>query len=866
MGPADNRYGRPMGMPLRLLVSILVVSLGILLMPLVWSQDAGEERYSLNSRLSFLIDPSTQLSLEQALRSDRWQPNSSGKVVNLGFSEDALWLRANIDAPVREGDSRYLVIPYPLLEQVTVYMRDPATGALLLRSSQAEQRAQQSLQFHFYFMSFPLPQSSTGSLDLVIRAQSSSSLQVPLEIWSENYLVRYQIYETLFWGIYFGVILALAAFNLFLAWSVWDRAYLYYVLFLGSMAGVMLSISGLGGAYLWPQDPTFHRYALPTCAALSSIWALLFSRRFLYWRGFPAKLDGLMGVVAGFALVLILYAWMEPRQGLRWSGVLGGSVVALVSVAGILAWSAGVVIARYFVLAWLLFAQGALLYILANFGILPVSHVSNHALQIGSALEAIFLSFALAHRIKEERQQKLDALQRRHQAEQQMQALELQTLEHASHDPVTRMPNEALLLPRLQELIQDTPPGQGWALVVLHFPQMKELSSSLGRGLSESLFRTLTRQLNHLVAGSRHATFVEEKQQAYLAVLDFGSLALICEAGAGTDVEERLVLRILRHFDAPIDVGSIAVNLDLFAGIARYPEHGDRADILLQHAGAARDEGRRRGIRILTYSPELDAYGRRRLALMGALSRAIGDDELELYLQPQMDCSGGGLVGAEILLRWHSPRYGLVPTQEFIEIAESAGLMAHLTRYVVSRSMALLKSLNRNGLQLTLSINLSVQNLIEPDFVRFFTECAERHQIRMSDLVLEVTETSLIEQVGTVVKNLEQLAAAGCSIALDDFGTGYSSLAYLSRLPIHELKIDRSFISQMRQSLDNLRIVENTIKLARALRIQTVAEGIEDRETLETVVRMGCDRVQGYHISRPMPASDFRYWALQMTG
>src|SRR5690606_4476390 len=439
------RISQQLGSALLVLVVAMLTATG-------WAQDV--ERYSLNSQLSFLVDPSNRLSLAEALRSDRWQQNSSGKVVNQGFSNDTLWIHTQISGARGSEESRYLVIPYPLLEQVTLYVRDPVSGAVLSQLDQSDLRAQQSLQFHFYLMSFPLPDNSSGMLDLVLQVQSATALQVPLEIWSEYCLVRYQIYESLFWGLYFGVILALVAFNLFIAWSVQDRAYLYYVLYLVSIAGVMLTLSGLGTAYVWPEDPTFHRYALPTFTALSVIWALLFTRRFLHWRGFPGRLNGVMAMMAGFALVLVLYSWIEPLKGLMWSGVLGGLVVVVVTVAGIRAWSAGVVIARYFVLAWLMFTAGAVLYLLAIFGIISVSRFSNHAIQIGSALEAVLLCFALAHRIKEERQQKIDALQQRHQAEQQVQALELQTLEYATRDPVTRLPNEALLLARLQELIQ----------------------------------------------------------------------------------------------------------------------------------------------------------------------------------------------------------------------------------------------------------------------------------------------------------------------------------------------------------------------------------------------------------------------------
>src|SRR5690606_10979054 len=206
--------------------------------------------------------------------------------------------------------------------------------------------------------------------------------------------------------------------------------------------------------------------------------------------------------------------------------------------------------------------------------------------------------------------------------------------------------------------------------------------------------------------------------------------------------------------------------------------------------------------------------------------------ELELYLQPPLACRGLRLTGAEVLLRWNSPRHGPVPTLEFIGMAEQAGLMSELTRYVICPTFRIQARLWRAGMNLSLSINLSAQNLMDPDLVRFIVETAEIENVPLTGVVFEVTETLMIENFGIVVDNLNRLASTGCSIALDDFGTGYSSLAYLSRLPIHELKIDNSFVRQMLASNSDYRIVENTVKLARALGIQTVAEGVEDAQTL----------------------------------
>ncbi|MCG8535385.1 MAG: EAL domain-containing protein, partial [Pseudomonadales bacterium] len=284
---------------------------------------------------------------------------------------------------------------------------------------------------------------------------------------------------------------------------------------------------------------------------------------------------------------------------------------------------------------------------------------------------------------------------------------------------------------------------------------------------------------------------------------------------------------------------------------------------LLQHASAARDYGLRTSEQLTVFSSEIDTFGRRRLALVGALSQAIKDKELQLYLQPQFDCISQELVGAEVLLRWTSEQFGVVSPVEFIEVAEEAGLMSPITAYLVDEAFAILNGLHVSDLRIKISINLSTQNLTEPKFVPFVIDTAEKYMINLSDVVFEVTETYMSEDMETVIETLNQLASAGCGISLDDYGTGYSSLSYLSQLPVNELKIDRGFVSQMERNENNYRIVENTVKLARALQIETVAEGVENQQTLRSLVRLGCNRVQGFHLAKPMPVSQFREWVLR---
>lgn len=215
-----------------------------------------------------------------------------------------------------------------------------------------------------------------------------------------------------------------------------------------------------------------------------------------------------------------------------------------------------------------------------------------------------------------------------------------------------------------------------------------------------------------------------------------------------------------------------------------------------------------------------------------------------------------------MLLRWHSPRFGTVPAGEVIEIAENAGLMDLLSRYVMTQACKTMQMLQDRELDITGSINLSVQNLTNNHFATFALAEIRKHDIPMKRIIFEVTETSMIHNMDAAIGSLLKIANSGCKIALDDFGTGYSSLAYLSRLPIHELKIDRCFISQMCSSQNDLGIVQNTLKLAHALSLETVAEGVEDVNTRELLGELGCDRLQGYLFARPMPLDTFCEWAL----
>lgn len=840
--------------PAVLLALSLLLSLAVSGQEMTVQEDASH--YSLNGHIEYFLGE--EPTLPQAMQHEHWQQKQDDRVLNLGFTDQSVWARTSLTIPEVLARQWYLVLPYPLLEEIDLYiLRDGQLPEIYHISRQ--QTENQREQPHSYQVALPLPSGLNGQVELFLRARSATSLQVPVELWREDRLLRNFLLESLYWGGYFGALCALVIYNLFLFVSLRDSAYGYYVLYMGSISLMMLCISGLGSAWIWGGQPFVTRYTLTVSTALVSLFALLFARSFLKWESISSRWDRSMTIAAGLAGMLILYTWVDPINAVLLASLLGTLVAALLIAVGLACLRAGVVIARYFVLAWTTFALGAFLYLLNIYNFMPMNFLSNHALQVGSLAEILLLSFALAHRIKDERARKLAALQKQQMAERQVRDLEMQSLEQAMHDSTTRMPNASMLNQQLKTIMSQ---HRQVALALIHYPQIKDIASSMGHKLAEEMFAQLMNKLNHTLAGLSGVICLERQQRAYIAIPEFGSAAFLIDLRHLEGSPESAIAQVVGNHEISVHAVRLPVFMNLHCGVAIAPEHGESAEILYQHASAARDRSESSRIPVQVYDNEISNFARRRLDLVTALPPAIEAGELELYLQPQMNSTGAELVGAEILLRWHSPRFGPVPASEIIEIAENAGLIDLLSRFIVDQAWKTMQTLQERDLNITCSINLSVQNLTDSQFVSFALAGIREHAIPVDRVIFEVTETSMMHNMEAVIGALLRISNSGCKIALDDFGTGYSSLAYLSRLPIHELKIDQCFISQMNSSKNDLGIVQSTLKLARSLNLEAVAEGVEDNKTRELLGQLGCHRLQGYLFARPMPLEKFCSWAM----
>ena len=310
----------------------------------------------------------------------------------------------------------------------------------------------------------------------------------------------------------------------------------------------------------------------------------------------------------------------------------------------------------------------------------------------------------------------------------------------------------------------------------------------------------------------------------------------------------------------PFALAGLTLDMEASVGIAVSPEHGEDVETLLQHADVAMyaAKGGRTGAEF--YDAERDGNNPDRLALVGDLRRAIERGELVLHYQPKASLPDGELAGVEALVRWNHPERGLVAPGEFVLLAEQTGLIRQLTRWVIDTALAQSAEWRAQGLTVAISVNLSVHNLQDPNLAEDIDIALRRRGASPDWLLLEITESAIIADPETAVMMLGRLAQMGIELAMDDYGTGYSALGYLRRLPLTELKIDRSFVAQMGHDARDAHIIRSTIDLGRGLGLRVVAEGVETEAEFNELADLGCDVAQGFFLAQPMPPEQLIDW------
>ena len=432
------------------------------------------------------------------------------------------------------------------------------------------------------------------------------------------------------------------------------------------------------------------------------------------------------------------------------------------------------------------------------------------------------------------------------QAQSDAHARDLERLAH--FDTLTELPNRALFRDLLHdELIRASASGSRLAVLYLDIDHFKDLNNTVGPRQGDAVLRAIGPRLREAVGDAAVIARVSGDEFAILAAI--------------TDDEAALRLSRAAHeaFVRPLRVDDQVLQTRVSVGFVTYPRDGDDAHTLLHRAEVAVQIAKR-GDGWAAYAAEHDEYAPERLTLMSELRRAIERDELVLHFQPIVELATRRMRGVEALVRWQHPVRGMVPPMEFIPLAERAGLTKPLTVWVLREALRQLRLWRDEGLELSVSVNLSMRTLHDPELPRLAHDLIERAGVPPALVAFEITETDIMADAAGAMRGLHSLRELGVRIAIDDFGTGYSSLAYLHRLAVDEVKIDRSFVSRITTDDNSASIVRATADLGHALGLEVVAEGVEDELAWNRVRSVSCDFAQGYHIGRPMKGPDMAVW------
>ena len=418
-------------------------------------------------------------------------------------------------------------------------------------------------------------------------------------------------------------------------------------------------------------------------------------------------------------------------------------------------------------------------------------------------------------------------------------------------DTLTGLPNRAQFNDRLTEAIQvaegaDVP----LSLLMIDLDRFKYVNDTLGHHIGDLLLAEVGKRMAELVPANE-ATVARLGGDEFAILLPRQDIAAAC----------RIAAKLLKRLEVPITVEGQVVDVSGSIGIVSFPDNGPDANTLFRHADLAMYAAKRGNLGFAVYEvSDVERHHAERLSLMTELRQAVEHDELMLYYQPKIDLVTGSVKYVEALVRWQHPSRGMVPPDAFIPFAEQTGYIKTISRWVVARAIEQCARWQEAGIELAVSINVSARDLIHSDLPEVLAQCLELNDVAPQKVWIEITESALMEDAENAIKTLDRLHAMGLRMSIDDFGTGYSSLAYLKRMPVDEIKIDKSFVLTMDTNAEDMTIVRSTIDLGHNMGLKVVAEGVETIEVLGQLREMGCDLAQGFYLSRPLPAAGLEAW------
>ncbi len=426
--------------------------------------------------------------------------------------------------------------------------------------------------------------------------------------------------------------------------------------------------------------------------------------------------------------------------------------------------------------------------------------------------------------------------------------LEQQANHSSTHDLLTNLPNRSLFYDRVEQaIVSANDKNTGLSILLLEIENYQDIYDTIGRNSSDILLKQISSRLQGAV-----------KHNPNIARIEGNTFSLLSKN------EQEDILQIAHSIQQSMKIAFVIERLQVAVhtciGIVHFPEHGEDVDSLVQRAGVALYMARNNKEGQAVYNPAFDNHSPHRLTLMSELRNALSRNELILYYQAKVSIQTNTIEGAEALLRWNHPKYGIISPAEFIPMAERTRTIQEVTKWVIRQAFIDCAKWQQQGKNITISVNLSANDLHDPELPDYIAGIQTAMRINPEWIMLEITESSIMTDPDKVLEIIRRLHDMGYKLSIDDFGTGYSSLAYLKKMPLSVLKIDRSFVQDILHNKNDAIIVNATINLAHNLGLQVVAEGVEDAEIMAKLKTYDCDMAQGYYLNKPQPEEEFCAW------
>lgn len=803
--------------------------------PLAPSLLTGE--YDLLPYTTMLEDPSRQMGIDDVVHADRAGlfQTAANQGPSYGFRDEALWFRISIDFTQTRSRSWHLVQTHPLLDQITFFMPQPNRQWDSFPMGDTLPYHHRLYDHREFIM--PIPREVIDGpqpVTFYVRAAGQGALNVDLQLSDANQLVGRTNAHTWALGLFYGGMLAILLYNLPLWISARERAQFYYIVFLAGLIVVFMSLNGLGLQHLWPDTPAANGW-FPFFVCIAMAGATQFTRVFLDTPGTAPRIDAMLRWVMVIAITVTVTAFFLSRRTAYMLGtVLPVAFVLAMFAAGVVRQLQGYRPARLFLVGWGVLLIGSSLTAVGNLGAFHSVSIAQYAAQIGVGLHVALLSLALGDRVRYLKQENTRISQ--------------ELLDSTRRDMLTGLDNRAELESILpQQLSASLRDGNMLAVLYVDMKNFRAINDTYGHDVGDAVLRELARRLKDLVGRTgRVFRITGDEFSIVMPQLSHAEDAIL------------MAHNTIAVVSVPFKGESWSVHLNCCVGISIAEEPMANAMTLIQHADLATEQAKRSGYnQYAVYTDDLNSRAVQQIHLRNELQAAIRQQGLSVMYQPCIDRISGRPVGFEALVRWLHPERGIIPTREFLTVAEEGGQIVEIDRWVLDTACRDCAALIKKGLRgIRVAVNISALHFQSTSCVSTIESMLRKHRLPGENLEIDVTETVLLENLEIARANIDHLRKLGVVVSIDDFGTGYSSLARLRHLPVDRVKIDSSFVQNVISDVQDAAIVKSIISMAHNLNLRVFAEGVENEAQYEFLKRFGCDLFQGNLFSPPLAMAD----------